>query len=111
MASILDSGAEEKQIQCMWKLQILKCLEATLFSIILPDSTKCKHCFGEGQATIQIWTCAVQLDPIIYFVEKCFPLEKLGGWSPGDLGCVHRHGSGLLSALKFTSLVLLFPQL
>lgn len=110
MVSILDSGAEEKQIPYMWKLQILKSLEATLFSVILSGLTKCKCCFGEGQAPVQTWTGAVQLDPIIYFLEKCCPLKMAGDWSPGDLGCVHRHASDLLNALKFTSLFFCFPS-
>lgn len=111
MVSILDPGAEEKQIPYMWKLQILRGLEATLSSVILPSLTKCKCCFGEVQATIQTRTRAVQLHPIIYFVEKCCPLKMPVDWNLGDLGCVHRHASGLLDALKFTSMFFLFPQL
>lgn len=88
----------------------LKGLAATLFSLLLPDSAKGKHSFGERRATLRTCTCPVQLDPLICFEEMCFPLKMAGDCKLGGLGCTHRCASGLPNALSFTSLNFSFPS-
>lgn len=110
MVSILNSRTAEKQILYTWELQNLEGLAATLFSLVLPGSPKCKYSFGKTRATLQTGTCPVQLDPLICFGEMCFPLKMAGDWKLEGWGCTHRCASGLPNALKFISLFSSFPS-